>query len=40
MVKIVIIIVAIRVIKSGNKRDNNSGNDSDNQSGNNSEWQR
>ena len=40
MVKIVIIIVAIRVIKSGNKRDNNSGNDSDNQIGNNREWQR
>ena len=40
MVKIVIIIVATIVIKSGNKRDNNSGNDSDNQSGNNSEWQR
>ena len=40
MVKIVIILVAIRVIKSGNKRDNNSGNDSDNQIGNNREWQR
>ena len=40
MVKIVIIIVATIVIKSGTNVDNNSGNDSDNQSGNNSEWQR
>ena len=40
MVKIVIIIVATIVIKSGTNVDNNSGNDSDNQSVNNSEWQR
>ena len=40
MVRIVIIIVATIVIKSGTNVDNNSGNDSDNQSGNNSEWQR
>ena len=40
MVKIVIIIVATIVIKSGTNVDNNSGNDSDNQSGNNTEWQR